>query len=121
MQERCKTLSKMKWFVCDARYMTIFTDEQFNIIIDKGTIDAIMCEQGDVWVVEEKLASQIDLVCKEISRILKPGGTFIYISFGQPHFRKPLLDHPEYNWTYKVITIGDFFHYFVYLLNKKKE
>jgi len=79
-----------------------------------------MCEQGDVWVVEEKLAQQIYSICNEISRILKPGGTFLYISFGQPHFRKPLLDRPEYNWNYKVLTIGEFFHYFIFIMKKKE-
>lgn len=51
-------------------------------------------------------------------RVLKSGGVFVYITFGQPHFRKPVLLKEEYNWELEVKTIGDGFHYFVYILRK---
>jgi len=26
-----------------------FGDNMFNVAIDKGTMDALLCEKGDVW------------------------------------------------------------------------
>ena len=37
-------------------------------------------------------------MCKEISRVLKPGGTYIAISYGQPDYRLNYFDKPEDNW-----------------------
>lgn len=39
-------------------------------------------------------------------RILKPGGKYIQITFGQPHFRKRVLVKPEYNWELQTRTVG---------------
>jgi ubiquinone/menaquinone biosynthesis C-methylase UbiE len=83
-----------------------YENESFDICLDKGVMDAIMCERGDVWKVAPEVAEAVDKMCSEISRILKPGGSYIYITFGQPHFRKPLLELPKYNWNVTVETIG---------------
>jgi hypothetical protein len=67
---------------------------------------------------------------KESLRVLKAGGRYIYITFGQPHFRKKLFLKEEYPWELeKQITFGTFskldsqtgdgFHYFIYIFKKK--
>jgi hypothetical protein len=33
-----------------------------------------------------------------IGRVLKPGGTYIVVSYGQPDYRLNYFDKPEYNW-----------------------
>ena len=45
-------------------------------------------------------------------------GVFISITFAQPHFRKPLYAHDEYNWSIQLQTIGETFHYFIYIMTK---
>lgn len=50
---------------------------------------------------------------------LKPNGTFIYVTFGQPHFRRPLLEQERYNWELELITFGETFHYYIYVMRKK--
>jgi ubiquinone/menaquinone biosynthesis C-methylase UbiE len=109
----------MKWLVMDILDLK-YEDETFDIVLDKGTMDAIMCEKGDVWNVSEDLAAKIDAMLTGVSRILKPGGKYIYITFGQPHFRKPLMLKDKYGWTFQQETIGDCFHYFIYVLTKSK-
>ena len=41
-------------------------------------------------------------VLSEVKRILRPGGTFISITFSQPHFRVPLLAESCLQWTVRV-------------------
>lgn len=53
-----------------------------------------------------------------VHRVLKPNGIFISITFGQPHFRRPLFDAPEFTWSIEWSTFGDGFHYFFYILRK---
>ena len=44
----------------------------------------------------------------------KPGGIFIYLTFGQPHFRKRYLTRP--GTTLEVRALGEAFHYYLYIL-----
>ncbi|KAF3950877.1 hypothetical protein CMV_023422 [Castanea mollissima] len=55
---------------------------------------------------------------EDAHRVLKPDGIFISISFGQPHFRRPLFDSPKFTWSVEWNTFGDAFHYFFYVLKK---
>ena len=44
----------------------------------------------------------------------KPGGVFIYLTFGQPHFRKRYLTRP--GTSLEVRALGEAFHYYLYIL-----
>lgn len=57
----------------------------------------------------------------QISRVLKPGGRFLSVTFAQPFFRKRLYARSEYNWSIRHYTHGDFFHHFVFVLTKGEE
>jgi ubiquinone/menaquinone biosynthesis C-methylase UbiE len=75
-----------------------------------------MCEKGDVWDPSPELCAQVAMEVDQVERVLKPGGKFIYITFGQPHFRKRHLLRKE--WELAVTTLGDMFHYYAYVLHK---
>lgn len=45
-----------------------YPDAEFDVALDKGTLDAIMCEKGDVWQVSEELATNVDKILSEVSR-----------------------------------------------------
>ena len=48
-------------------------------------------------------------------RVLRKGdGKFLYLTFGQPHFRRRYLTRPD--TTLEIQQIGDAFHYYLYIL-----
>ncbi|KAJ1905703.1 hypothetical protein IWQ60_012226, partial [Tieghemiomyces parasiticus] len=116
MRQRCADLTDMTWEVMDIRNLQ-FDEAHFDLVVDKGTMDALMCEQGDVWDPSPELVANVKAEVDEALRVLKPGGKFIYITFGQPHFRKPHLIRDK--CTLEVRTIGDAFHYYVYIITKQ--
>ncbi|CAF3754875.1 unnamed protein product [Rotaria sordida] len=72
----------MKWLPMDARQMT-FDDNQFSVVLDKGTIDALMSNKS------EQVLSDIDQILHQIDRVLRMTGRFICITLAQKH----ILDH----------------------------
>jgi SAM-dependent methyltransferase len=82
---------EMKWLEMDMLNMYAFDASCFDVIIDKATMDAIMVDEGDPWNPNENCILQADMYCKEMSRVLKPGGILLQISFAQPHFRSKYL------------------------------
>ncbi|CDR00716.1 unnamed protein product, partial [Oncorhynchus mykiss] len=57
----------------------------------------------------------------QISRVLKPGGRFLSVTFAQPHFRKRLYARHDYCWSVRTRSYGDGFQYFLYVLTKGEE
>ena len=64
-----------------------FQPAEFDAIIDKATIDSILCGDESDINCEKALA--------RISRVLKPGGVFICVSYGQPQHRDKLFKRTE--------------------------
>ncbi|OAV89137.1 hypothetical protein, variant [Puccinia triticina 1-1 BBBD Race 1] len=110
---------EMSWIQADVRHLP-FADSSFDAAIDKGTMDALMCAKGDVWDPPEEVVENCKMEVDEVARILKPGGVFIYVTFGQPHFRKRHLQRPGI-WSVEVIELGDMFHYYFYVMRKQME
>ena len=53
-------------------------------------------------------------------RVLAKDGVFLSVTFAQPHFRRPFLQDPQYDWGRDVATFGEGFQYFVYAMRKGK-
>lgn len=54
-----------------------------------------------------------------LRRVLRPSGTFLYITFGQPHFRRRFLTGPHSSGTrLEIKELGESFHYYMYVLRK---
>jgi ubiquinone/menaquinone biosynthesis C-methylase UbiE len=83
-----------------------------------GTMDALMCDRGDVWDPSEELIAEVKGEVDEVVRVLKVGGAFLYLTFGQPHFRKRHLQRDC--WEIKTTTMGEAFHYFFYSMVKER-
>ena len=127
MEEKYReTFPKMVFRKMDAMDMKDFQDEMFNVVIDKGTLDTIMC--SDNFMVNGRQ------MISEVHRVLKPGGKYICITYGDPEHRKK---HFETKTWEKIITEKIYkpptsvkeskepkddknIHY-VYILTKKKE
>ncbi|XP_052404557.1 EEF1A lysine methyltransferase 4 isoform X2 [Carassius gibelio] len=146
MAERHKDCAQLSWLCMDARRLA-FPDGVFDVVLEKGTLDAMLVEERDPWKVSENTARLLHQVLlelslwwcqaspanqnisayvhmkktKQVSRVLKPGGRFISVTFAQPHFRKGLYARAEYDWSIKHYHYGNSFHYFLYVLTKGEE
>lgn len=64
---------KMKWEVADCTDLSQFTDNSFDVVIDKTMLDALCCSSEAIDLVPKML--------KEVRRVLADGGAYIIISF----------------------------------------
>ena len=79
---------EMQWLTMDA-LKTDFEDEYFDVIVDKSTLDAILCGDFSFYNAAKMM--------NEMQRIMKTGGLYISISYGKPetrvyHFTRKHLD-----------------------------
>ena len=81
----------MKWFVGDALNPECYPIETYDYVLDKGTLDAFIIGEIDKWEIDQKIYDISAQYFQNIIRTLKPGGTFVQISFGPPHFRRRLF------------------------------
>ncbi|VDB99897.1 unnamed protein product [Peniophora sp. CBMAI 1063] len=108
------TRPEMEWLEMDIRDLK-FDDNTFDVAIDKGTMDAMMTAKGDVWDPPQQVIDDCTKEVDEVVRVLRKGsGSFIYLTFGQPHFRKRYLTRDDASLEIK--QIGDAFHYYFYIL-----
>ncbi|XP_044290576.1 EEF1A lysine methyltransferase 4 [Varanus komodoensis] len=107
----------LHWAVMDARTLN-FVDGSFDVILEKGTLDSMMVEEKDPWNVSQEARMLLDQVLTEVSRVLRPGGRFISITFAQPHFRKRHYAQPAYGWSIRHASYGEGFQYFLYVMTK---
>jgi len=77
-------------------YSLGYADGTFDAVIDKGTLDSLLCG-------ENSTANSARYVA-EVCRTLKPGGVFIVVSFGTPDIRLSYFEG-DYGWTTTVHSI----------------
>ncbi|XP_074320912.1 uncharacterized protein LOC141657539 isoform X4 [Silene latifolia] len=112
-----KGFTEIKAMVADMLDLP-FSDETFDVVIEKGTMDVLFVDSGDPWNPQAETVKKVMAMLQGVHRVLKPDGIFISISFGQPHFRRPIFEAREFTWSMKWDTFGDGFHYFFYTLKK---
>ncbi len=84
MEEKIKSrFPKMIYRQMDVIDMNDFNQGEFNIIIDKGTLDSILC--GD------NSTSNVEKMLREIHRVLAPNGVYICITYGDEEHRKKIF------------------------------
>ena len=74
-----KRRPEMKWETMDCRDLH-YSDEFFDMVIDKSTIDALLC--GNYAYLN------VAIMLKECQRVLKTGGYYVAISYGVPQNRE---------------------------------
>lgn len=85
MRERCSDLvskGSMSFVHDDATELSAFRDGMIDSCLDKGLIDAIFCAED---------FHQLHQIQNTVSRVLRPGGTFVFFSFSRPEFILPKL------------------------------
>ncbi|XP_052782902.1 EEF1A lysine methyltransferase 4-like [Mya arenaria] len=120
MAEKHKDLTEMSWQVMDMCDIS-FPAESFDIVLEKGTLDAVMVHERDPWNTSQETLDLIDSVLQQVERVLKPGGKFISITFAQPHFRRPLYARKKYGWDVNMSSVGEAFHFFYMVMEKGKQ
>jgi len=69
---------EMKWLEMDCTCLN-FEDSSFDAVIDKSVMDTLACGDNGAVVMARYM--------KEVQRVLRPGGTFLCITFGNPKSR----------------------------------
>lgn len=96
MVEKYKDREGMTWqqmSVCTLE----FPDESFDVVMDKGTLDSILCGEAST--------SNVAKMCQEVARVLKPTGVYFIVSYGVPDNRLSYLENEDYGWTVTVHTV----------------
>ncbi|GAB5033170.1 protein kinase domain protein, partial [Nannochloropsis oceanica] len=96
MQERHRGVTSMVWQEMDMCALD-FGDASFNVVLDKGTMDSILCGKGSI--------TNVTSMCMEVSRVLKSEGIFIIVSYGIPSNRLQYLQEERYKWRVSVHSV----------------
>ncbi|PKA56225.1 hypothetical protein AXF42_Ash011154 [Apostasia shenzhenica] len=97
MRKRCAHIQQLKYIQMDIREMSFFEDQTIDSVIDKGTLDSLMCG-GDASL-------SVSLMLEEVNRLLKPGGIYMLITYGDPSLRISHLNQPGCCWHIKLYII----------------
>ena len=81
MRARYKEMDRMDWVKMDVMKLE-FPDSSFDVVIDKGTVDSLLCGSNSFHNVYQ--------MNKNVSRVLKKGGRYLVVTYGQPDTR---IDH----------------------------
>ncbi|XP_027115814.2 uncharacterized protein [Coffea arabica] len=81
----------------DVRDMNAFEAGSFDAVVDKGTLDSILCGNNS----QENAAKML----QEVGRVLKDRGIYLLITYGAPNYRLHLLRN-SCSWTIKLHVIA---------------
>ena len=96
MAARCKDKRGLSWMVMDVKQLS-FADAAFDAVVDKGTLDSLLCGDNSTAHCARYFA--------EVSRVLKPGGVFVCVSYGVPENRLQYMENDDYGWRVTVKTL----------------
>ncbi|XP_004834949.1 endothelin-converting enzyme 2 isoform X7 [Heterocephalus glaber] len=120
MQARYAHVPRLRWETMDARALG-FPDDSFDVVLEKGTLDALLAGERDPWIVSSEGVHTVDQVLSEVSRVLLPGGRFVSMTSAAPHFRTRHYAQAQYGWSLRHATYGSGFHFYLYLMHKGRE
>jgi hypothetical protein len=126
----------IEWIQGDVRDMKpLIPSSSIDVAFDKGTMDAMIF--GSPWSppedVQKNTGAYIDEVrihapiredvahYLQVFRVLKNDGVFLYVTYRQPHFVKPLLNRND-QWNLACETMsegGGSFDYYCFTLRRK--
>ncbi|WCJ20817.1 S-adenosyl-L-methionine-dependent methyltransferases superfamily protein [Euphorbia peplus] len=83
MQKKYSNTPQLKYIQMDVRDMSAFQKGSFDAVIDKGTIDSLLCGGNSRRNAVKML--------EEVWRVLKDQGVYILVTYGAPIYRLRLL------------------------------
>lgn len=120
MTRRHSEISGIEWKWADVRNLEMLADESVDVALDKGTLDAMVYGSG--WNPPDEVKVNTGRYMREVHRVLKDDGMFLYITFRQGQFIRPLLNPEGRLWdmTMQVLqTEEGTFPYYGYVIQKK--
>ncbi|KAJ4384262.1 hypothetical protein N0V86_001109 [Didymella sp. IMI 355093] len=120
MKSRHESEKGVTFQVGDVRDMKDIETGSIDVAFDKGTLDAMIF--GSPWSPPEETLENSGKYMKEVQRVLKEDGFFLYITYRQPHFIKPILNRDN-EWDYEMEILGggdSSFEYYGFILRKHK-
>ncbi|KNA05806.1 hypothetical protein SOVF_186910 isoform B [Spinacia oleracea] len=96
MQKKHSNHPQLKYFTMDVREMGTLETGSFDAVIDKGTLDTILCGNDSKQNSSSMLA--------EVGRVLKDKGVYILITYGAPSYRLVYLKN-SCKWKIKLHVI----------------
>ncbi|XP_069793838.1 eEF1A lysine and N-terminal methyltransferase isoform X1 [Narcine bancroftii] len=79
-----------------------FSDSWFQVVLDKGTLDAIMTDESEATL------HNVERMFGEIGRVLQVGGRFLCISLAQEHIAKKAVSYfSQEGWLVRIHTIKE--------------
>ena len=64
-----------------------FSDGEFSVVLDKGTLDALFTEDT------EEVVTRVTQMLEEIGRVLRLGGRYVCVSLAQSHILTTVIRH----------------------------
>ncbi|GFR52603.1 hypothetical protein Agub_g15201, partial [Astrephomene gubernaculifera] len=91
-------LPGLSYEVADCRTMPQYGDGSFGGVLDKGTLDALLCGDSDE---ADSLA-----MLKECHRVLTHGSPYICVTYAPPRTRLRYLQRPGLDWDVSFYEVG---------------
>ncbi|KAA6404019.1 MAG: putative kinase domain protein [Streblomastix strix] len=99
VKKRAEDKQELKFEVGDVLELSRYGEGIYDAVIDKGTMDSILCGEDAYPNIMKMLAG--------ISKVLKANGVFFEVSYGIQENRMAYLQQPEYNWTVTVSPVTE--------------
>ena len=96
MREKYSNFAEMKFLTMDCLDLD-FDSSCFDVVLDKGTLDSILCGMN--------AQDNSMRALKEVRRVLKPGGIYLCISYGMPEYRINFLGFEGCNWEIDAVQV----------------
>ncbi|XP_031396491.1 EEF1A lysine methyltransferase 4 isoform X2 [Punica granatum] len=96
MRKKYSDCPQLKYMKMDVRDMHAFQSGCFDAVLDKGTLDSLLCGSNS----RQNAAKMLE----EVARVLKDRGIYILITYGAPSYRLHLLRDMNI-WTIKLHVI----------------
>lgn len=113
MKEKFQDEKNVEWLVDDC-LDTKLEPNSFDCVFDKGTIDALVCNEHPGRTMRK--------IFNGVIRSLKSGGFFVVISFGDSEDRQRYFEKEEYEWDLvNVLTVTNNIGtpHFIYICKKR--
>jgi len=69
MQRRHRALEGVEWVVVDAMDMSQFPPSSFDVVLEKGTLDALLVAETDPWKLSSDAEDMVDKILKQVNTV----------------------------------------------------